>query len=311
MRTFILLAAALPLAAAVDFDNPGPPCWIQDAVAIGSDVWLACDRGAVIHSSDFGKTWQRHPIPAEYRVRSMAFVDAKRGFVVGDNGALLKTTDGGNQWTPARPPVENDFREIFFLGERGWLAGYGGTMLHTADGGETWTPQDTGTRQSIEAIYFVDANRGWGVGWAGTVLRTVNGGETWEEIRAPAAEWSLSGVYFKDANEGWAVGMLGQILHSTDGGKSWEAIGSGSKSWLRAVYVDASGHGWITAENDILETADGGKTWKQAGKEGWIFLERFVHVNGELWAVGPFGIYRKAAGDNEWRTTERFGKVTS
>ncbi len=304
--TVALLAAAEPLAAASP-EAGSAPCWIQDAASVDAQVWLVCDRGGVLRSSDFGKTWTRFPITTQSHLRAVAFLDAKRGFIAGDDATLLGTTDGGATWTPVETPVKSDYREIYFHGELGWLTGYGGTMMHTADGGRTWLAQRTGTSQSIESIYFSDEDHGWAVGWGGTILRTTDGGMAWEEIRTPAAEWSLSGVYFRNAEEGWAVGMLGQILHSTDGGVTWEAIESGVKSWLRSVTIDEDGNGWITAENDILVTKDGGAHWQPAGKPGWVFLERFVRVNGELWAVGPFGIYRKAAGQDEWRE-DSFGK---
>ncbi|MEZ5354722.1 MAG: YCF48-related protein [Bryobacteraceae bacterium] len=305
---FLIFAFATSLPA-VDLEAGGPPCWIQDAVSVEKNVWMMCDRGSVLASGDFGKTWRQYPVTTQARLRAVAFLDARRGFIAGDDATLLRTEDGGQTWSAVEVPVKNDYREIYFHGESGWLTGYGGTMLHTSDGGKTWAPQRTGTSQSIESIYFVDHDHGWAVGWAGTILRTTDGGTTWEEIRTPAAEWSLSGVYFRDAREGWAVGMLGQILHSSDGGATWTAIESGVKSWLRSVTVDADGRGWITAENDLLATEDGGKTWKAVGKEGWVFLERFVRVNGELWAVGPFGIYTKGAGPQDWTAREKFGDV--
>ena len=54
-----------------------------------------------------------------------------------------------------------------------------GTILRTTDGGDTWTPQSSGTTNFLNGVSFVDANTGTAVGGEGTILRTTDGGDTW------------------------------------------------------------------------------------------------------------------------------------
>ena len=46
----------------------------------------------------------------------------------------------------------------------GWVAGDDGTVLHTTDGGLSWQPQDSGTTEYLKDVFFLDLDRGWMVG---------------------------------------------------------------------------------------------------------------------------------------------------
>ncbi len=58
-----------------------------------------------------------------------------------------------------------------FLTIRGWVVGHQGTVLHTRNGGETWTKELVGTIRELWAVQFMDAQHGWVVGEKGTILR--------------------------------------------------------------------------------------------------------------------------------------------
>jgi len=149
------------------------------------------------------------------------------------------------------------------------------------------------------------------VGWTGAILRTTDGGRTWEPVRSPAASWSLSAVYFRDRREGWAVGFGGQILHSADGGLSWEAQASPVRDWLTSILFDQSGRGWITTSDGFLLSEDGGRSWRRAGLDQPMFLSRLIEIRGALWAVGPFGLLKRAEDGLAWQRVELPAPVES
>ena len=200
--------------------------------------------------------------------------------------------------------------DIEFVGQSGWVGGYTGVLIHSGDGGRTWARQTTGTSQSIESMFFLDAEHGWAVGWAGTILRTADGGKTWEQIKAPAATWSLSSVYFRDAKNGWAVGFAGQILRSRDGGATWEAQTSPAKNWLSCVLFDASNRGWITADDGFLVSEDGGASWRAVPVDKRAFLSKLVRVKDSLWALGQFQALRLADAKIAWETIQKLVPTT-
>src|SRR5882724_10642229 len=134
--------SVLPLLA----DRGDGSCWMRDAAApSASVVYTLCEQGAVWSTADGGATWTKLETGATERLRAMAFLDAKRGFVIGDHGLLLATGDGGKKWQIQPLETKEHLMDITFVGESGWISGFQGVILHSTDGGRTWTKQKTGT----------------------------------------------------------------------------------------------------------------------------------------------------------------------
>jgi photosystem II stability/assembly factor-like uncharacterized protein len=284
-------------------------CSFHDIAAAGQRVILLCDEGQLLVSDDQGANWQPRPLPSESKFRALAFVDSRRGFVVGDKGTLLATEDGGNSWKPVKAPTAETLTDVHFVGESGWIAGFSGVMLHTTDGGRTWAKQDTGVTQALDSVFFLDANHGWAVGWIGTVVRTTDGGKTWQRTPISMA-WSMSSVYFRDVNNGWIVGFAGQILRSRDGGATWQAQKSPINAWLTSLQFDKAGRGWITADNALLVSEDSGESWRLVDVPETPFLLRLLRVNDTLWAVGQYAVLRQTSGGKQWESIQGLQAVT-
>ncbi|MBI3195177.1 MAG: T9SS type A sorting domain-containing protein [Ignavibacteriae bacterium] len=58
----------------------------------------------------------------------------------------------------------------------GWISGQGGTILYTTNGGTNWLSQTTNTTKDLYSIFFVNQNTGWAVGDSGIILKTTSGG---------------------------------------------------------------------------------------------------------------------------------------
>jgi photosystem II stability/assembly factor-like uncharacterized protein len=73
--------------------------------------------------------------------------DGRRGWAVGDNGAIVATEDGGGHWTPQTSSTSNTLVGVAFAadGRRGWAVGENGPIVATEDGGGHWTPRDSVT----------------------------------------------------------------------------------------------------------------------------------------------------------------------
>lgn len=78
--------------------------------------------------------------------------------------------------------------------DTGWIAGNTGTILATSNGGALWLPQLSGTLANLRDIHFRDAQNGWAVGEGGTILATTNGGADWapEDSGVSTTLWSVS-----------------------------------------------------------------------------------------------------------------------
>lgn len=86
----------------------------------------------------------------DFSSNAVHFAGKSAGWVVGDNGAILATRNGGARWARQTSGTDLDLRAVDFLDERrGWIGGsrfnfsvsrnsVHGVILRTVDGGERW-----------------------------------------------------------------------------------------------------------------------------------------------------------------------------
>ncbi len=64
----------------------------------------------------------------------------------------------------------------------GFIVGEAGTILKTTDLGATWAPLVSGTTTTLHGVYLFDPAEGVAVGEQGLILRTTNGGTVWQTV---------------------------------------------------------------------------------------------------------------------------------
>jgi photosystem II stability/assembly factor-like uncharacterized protein len=107
----------------------------------------------------------------------------------------------------------------------GWVVGENGTIWATSDGGENWKLQVSGTSTPLLGVNCVDAAHAWAVGvgkTGGVILATSNDRENWTEQRSDTSGILLTSVQFLDSRRGWVAGDKGAIWATTDGGENWQ-----------------------------------------------------------------------------------------
>ena len=100
----------------------------------------------------------------------------------------------------------------FVDGSTGWAVGAYGTIIKTTDGGDNWSVQSTYKTYELKGVCFTDLNHGAAVGFAeagygfsGIILRTTDGGNNWI-MQSNGASCMLNGVFFNDKYNGIVVG---------------------------------------------------------------------------------------------------------
>ena len=65
------------------------------------------------------------------------FTNSTQGWVVGENGVIIRTNDTGANWEMLTSEENHDLTEIQFINlTEGWVVGYGGLILRTEDAGK-------------------------------------------------------------------------------------------------------------------------------------------------------------------------------
>jgi photosystem II stability/assembly factor-like uncharacterized protein len=73
-------------------------------------------------------------------LHSVIFVSSQVGYIVGDSGLILKTSNGGNAWTPLHPVTHQNLYCVRFSSvDTGYVFGDSLTILQTTNGGDSWS----------------------------------------------------------------------------------------------------------------------------------------------------------------------------
>ncbi len=229
--------------------------------------------------------WYPQTSPVASKLNKVYFADSLQGWIVGDDGIILHTIDGGITWIIQNSNTSYNLLNMAFTSkDTGWIVGggdynYGGILLHTTDGGSNW---DTVFTDSVyyTGISFSSSLNGWVLPhWTicDSLIRTTDGGLTWQkQFLYPG--YLLSGgnsrinIFFLDSLHGWIVSQRGapmslgcDIYRTSDGGASWTIYIYEIQRLNKVIFTDLS-HGWICGVSNgpsgiILFSHDAGATW--------------------------------------------------
>jgi len=174
----------------------------------------------VIKTTSGGINWFPQVYDIYNTYNSVCFINQMTGWICGDNGRIMKTTNGGDNWA-LQFSGNNFFWKIYFVSnETGWVCGTVGSarLYKTTNGGLNWQPQVTGSSvYGLLDIFFKDSLKGWAVGQYNRIIATSNGGVNWIQQHLGTYDEILRSVCFVDDSVGWASGEF-KIFKTTNGG---------------------------------------------------------------------------------------------
>jgi photosystem II stability/assembly factor-like uncharacterized protein len=143
----------------------------------------------------------------------------------GGQGYIVKSTDGGADWSLLKKDTTNDYFDIDFLDSlNGWVVGGDDRTMtayvaRTSDGGATWVGQQPDSAGLLRAVKFLNHQQGWAVGKFGTIIHTTDDGATWHP-QVSGVDSTLFAVSFSDSLYGMACGM-NEVVFTSNGGRTW------------------------------------------------------------------------------------------
>jgi photosystem II stability/assembly factor-like uncharacterized protein len=196
--------------------------------------------------------------------------------VAGNEGTLLKTTDGGASWVHKNSHTTDSFWFLQFLNaSTGFAGGSKGTLLKTIDAGNTWSLINLpDTNANFGGFWFIDENTGIRARGSNNytnseIFKTTNGGATWVPVYNSGGGW-LSYSFFSSSSTGYSTVSGGTIYKTTDEGNSWNTISLGYGSlWTSGVFFFDDNIGFVgggyfpTMTGILLKTTDGGSSWQE------------------------------------------------
>jgi photosystem II stability/assembly factor-like uncharacterized protein len=252
--------------------------------------------------------WRQIPSPTDKTLRNLYFIDAQTGWVAGEDGTIIHTSNGGDDWIVQNSNVHTFIVDIFFINENiGWAITFkdtfpfGSIILNTKNGGDNWIAEDyPDGNVFMNTIFFFDTLNGW-IG--GTYIAgTTNGGITWVEAEVDSSMISGLPVYnfnFYNLQFGYACGgyldLAGVIWRTTNYGENWTATGVSPDQVFDIYIIDSLNV--ITLSGDPegfwgigdIKTTDAGTSWtyEELSLSGLSFAIDF-RTETEGWSASGF-----------------------
>lgn len=198
-------------------------------------------------------------------LRGVWFTHQDTGVVVGYNGTILRSNNGGTSWTSVNSGSSNHLLGIHFINSStGWIVGNNGTILKTTNGGQSWFFQNSGTNAILHQPFFIDLNNGFIAGENGVCLKTSNGGNTWSTVNVTSGNSKVS-VFFINSAIGFfcGAGTNDAIIKTIDGGTNWFNNYNNTTEEFSSIIFTSTNVGYAVSDltGQIAMTTNGGVTW--------------------------------------------------
>lgn len=216
--------------------------------------------------------------PVAFNENSIKFENEQTATLVGQDGLIMRTEDGGISWTVQASNVTNVLMGNDYLtysdlsGDHtvNIAVGENGIILKSVDNGNTWEIKQSNTTEHLMSVYVVNPNYIITCGANGTILVSNDYGESWSELTSPVTS-ALNDVMFVQHFEGsvpelkgFIVCDGGDILVTQDYGLSWSLITSGVNENLKSIYTFTDSYLCAAGNNGIMVVShNGGQSWSE------------------------------------------------
>lgn len=170
-----------------------------------------------------GWIWQ-NPLPQGNNLNAVKFINQNTGWVAGEKGMIIKTTNGGNNWDIQYDYNDYSIFSLFFNDENtGFATTFSGVILRTTNGGNNWNVIQVSSNIGFYKILFKNQNTGWLTGYGngnGRIFLTTNAGINWVLNTTQGYDDHSNTIMFLSDNIGY-IGGGWNLYKTTNGGNNW------------------------------------------------------------------------------------------
>lgn len=248
--------------------------------------------GVVLSAMACKAQWYQFPRIVSEQLLRVATIDSNVFVSVGSDGVVLRTTNGGMEWTIHQTEKLVSLTDVKRTPWNTLLAVGTTTVQESLDTGKTWqdivvtVSPDKSMFNGLVRCYPVSDSVIWACG-ANGIFKSNDRGRNWMTVSLPTAV-AIRGLSWPTDSIVFAAGQQGTILRSRDAGATWEKIGRGvSTSHFNDVYFINKDSGVVVGghyEGVVLATTDGGNTWRIVLEQKWppVIMASY---SGKMWWV--------------------------
>lgn len=212
------------------------------------------------------------------RAEGVHAITATNWLVVGENGAILETFDGGANWTEHTRGLRSDLCEMAISADGVLVAlpdicesGFSRDIAISVNGGRNFTVlEDVMGEERPNRVIFRD-NRGVILGNSGSVLFSDDGGRTWGSPRL-LSESRINDMLFTDDGTIIAATSQGEILRSTDNGTTFSTVFN-TGGFIRRLMNFPGTNALVLSGDVTLRSTDLGANWTAVDTQGLSLRE--------------------------------------
>lgn len=235
-----------------------------------------------------------NPQPQGHNLTSVTYLNNNTLIAVGWNGTILRSTNGGQNWSNNRYSTTRDFNKVkFFDQNTGYAIGDSSLIFKTTDSGLNWTRLNYYSNDNFRDLSFINISTGYFASYS-KLLKTTNGGVNFESVPNTGGVF----VQFVDSETGYCGGN--GVKKTTNGGINWINISNVS---IYGGYFFDSNNGIITGSDSIFKTSNGGVSWSSSPGFSFYPITTMKFVNSSTgYASSLYGgnFYKTTNGGNVW-----------
>lgn len=220
----------------------------------------------------------------------IAFKDAVNGILIGDDGFIQRTTNGGATWSFVASGTGSNLAALSWSGNNIFISGRDGVGLVSTNDGASFSPAAMGTTARFRGAAAF-GTKFWAVGENGIIRFSSNTGSLWQS-QASSASNDLHDIQFLTTDIGFAGGSGSTIIYSSNGGQTWMNRSTGINSGINGIYFLNENTGWAASDAGIIyKTTNGGLNWINTNNNTVTKMNEAFFINeGKGWAVGDNGV---------------------
>ncbi|MES9968547.1 MAG: YCF48-related protein [Candidatus Thiodiazotropha sp.] len=293
---------------------------LLDIELVKSKLIAVGERGHILISNDQAGSWAQAQVPVRSTLTASFFSDEKNGWVVGHDGVVLRTNDGGLSWVKqldgrlVNRLMYEHAKMLFDETEAVMITATDDqlkalelrleNLTTTIEDAESFI--DEGPSRPFLDIWFKNSLEGFIVGAFGLFLHTQDGGESWTPWfdKLDLTDAFHLNVISRIGESLYIAGEAGLLYRSDDWGQSWNMLESPYEGPFFGA-VEAGEHRVIVygLRGNAFTSSDQGNTWRaiETGTDASLFgglrLDDgsvvLVGVGGTVLRLSDQGILKK------------------